>query len=103
MRHEFRQNDRVALTIGSGGVAHVRLIRDDKLNALDGQMLSALIEAGKTLFDTPGLRAVVLAGEGRAFGAGLDLAAMAEPGSLGTASLTERTHGNANLFQQVGL
>src|ERR1700712_2908012 len=103
MRHEFRKNDRVGLTIGLDGVAHVRLIRDDKLNSLDGAMFDALIEAGKTLFDTPGLRAVVLAGEGRAFCAGLDLAAMGEPGSFGTAPLTERTHGNANLFQQVGL
>ena len=103
MRHEFRENDRVSLSLGSDGVAHVRLIRDDKLNALDGEMLDALIEAGKTLFDMPGLRAVVLAGEGRAFCAGLDLAAMGDPGSFGEAPLSERTHGNANLFQQVGL
>jgi enoyl-CoA hydratase/carnithine racemase len=103
MRHEFRENDRVSLTIGGDGVAHVRLIRDAKLNALDGEMFNALIEVGKTLFDTPGLRAVVLAGEGRAFCAGLDLAAMAQPDGLGIASLTARTHGNANLFQQVAL
>src|SRR5438128_721631 len=103
MRHEFRENDRVSLTIGTDGVAHVRLIREDKLNALDGAMIDALIDAGKTLFDTPGLRAVVLAGEGRAFCAGLDLGAMAEPGSLGSAPLTERTHGNANLFQQLAM
>lgn len=103
MRHEFRENDRVSVTIGGDGVAHVRLIRDDKLNALDGEMLDALLEAGTTLFDNPGLRAVVLAGEGRAFCAGLDLAAMAQPASLDAAPLTERTHGNANLFQQVGL
>lgn len=103
MRHEFRENDRVSLVIGADGVAHVRLIRDDKLNALDPAMFAALLDAGQTLFDTPGLRAVVLAGEGRAFSAGLDLAAMGEPGSLGAAPLTERTHGNANLFQQVAL
>jgi enoyl-CoA hydratase/carnithine racemase len=104
MRHEFRENDRVSLSVGADGVAQVRLIRDDKLNALDGPMFDTLIDVGKTLFDTPGLRAVVLAGEGRAFCAGLDLAAMAEPGgSLGRVPLTERTHGNANLFQQVAL
>jgi enoyl-CoA hydratase/carnithine racemase len=103
MRHEFRENDRVSLSLGSDGVAQVRMTRDDKLNALDGAMLDGLIEAGKTLFDTSGLRAVVLAGEGRAFCAGLDLAAIAGAGSLDDAPLTERTHGNANLFQQVAL
>ena len=103
MRHEFRENDRVSLTLDGDGVAHVRLIRDDKLNALDGAMLEALLEVGTALFDTPGLRAVVLAGEGRAFCAGLDLGAMTDPGGLDGTPLTERTHGNANRFQQVGL
>jgi enoyl-CoA hydratase/carnithine racemase len=63
-------------------------------------MFAALLEAGQALFDWPGLRAVVLSGEGRAFCAGLDLNAMA--GLLDT-PLTERTHGNANLFQQAAL
>lgn len=103
MRHEFRENDRVSLTLGADGIAQVRLIRDDKLNALDGAMFEALLDVGKALFDTPGLRAVVLAGEGRAFCAGLDLAAMAQPDGLGVTPLTDRTHGNANLFQQAAL
>lgn len=103
MRHEFRENDRVNLTFDGDGVAHVRLIREDKLNAMDAAMFDALLDVGQALFDMPGLRAVVLAGEGRAFCAGLDLAAMGEPGSFGVAPLTERTYGNANLFQQVGL
>lgn len=103
MRHEFRDNDRVSLTLGATGVAQVRLIRSDKLNALDEAMFEALLDVGKALFETPGLRAVVLAGEGRTFCAGLDLAAMAGSGELGTTPLTDRTHGNANLFQQVAL
>jgi enoyl-CoA hydratase/carnithine racemase len=103
MRHEFRENDRVSLALGADGVAQVRLTRADKLNALDPAMLESLLDVGKSLFDTPGLRAVVLAGEGRAFCAGLDLAAMAGSDGLGAISLTDRTHGNANLFQQVAL
>lgn len=103
MRHEFRENDRVSLALGADGVAQVRLIRDEKLNALDGAMIDALLDAGMALFDMPGLRAVVLAGEGRAFCAGLDLAAMGQPDALGAAPLAERTHGNANRFQQVAL
>ncbi len=103
MRHEFRENDRVSLALGADGVAQVRLTRDEKLNALDDAMIEALLDVGMTLFDMPGLRAVVLAGEGRAFCAGLDLAAMAAPDALGAAPLAERTHGNANRFQQVAL
>lgn len=104
MRHEFRENDRVSLALGADGVAQVRLTRDDKLNALDGAMFEALLDAGKALFDMPGLRAVVLAGEGRAFCAGLDLAEMGKPDGLGgPAALSDRTHGNANEFQQAAL
>ncbi|MDT8760796.1 crotonase/enoyl-CoA hydratase family protein [Sphingomonas psychrotolerans] len=80
-------------------VADVKLARPDKLNALDPAMFAALIEAIARLSDTPGLRAVVLSGEGRGFCAGLDMASMASGGS-GT-DLATRTHGVANDFQQV--
>ena len=103
MRQEFRENDRVSLALGDNGVAQVRLIRGDKLNALDAPMFDALLDAGQALFDMPGLRAVVLSGEGRAFSAGLDLAAMDAPDALGDSPLSERTHGNANRFQQAAL
>jgi enoyl-CoA hydratase/carnithine racemase len=66
--------DRVLCSI-SGGVADVRLNRPEKLNALDMAMFTALAETAAGLADAPGLRAVVLSGEGRSFCAGLDLAA----------------------------
>ncbi|WP_095012869.1 crotonase/enoyl-CoA hydratase family protein [Tsuneonella mangrovi] len=99
---EFRKNDRVSIAVDDDGVAQVRMIRADKMNALDPDMFSRLIEAGQWLHDAKGVRAVVLAGEGRAFCAGLDLGRFAasrenEP------PLTERTHGNANLAQQVAM
>ena len=96
-------NDRVSVAIDAG-VAEVRLTRGDKMNALDPAMIDALVGAIDDLHQTPGLRAVVLSGEGRAFCAGLDMASMAaigEGGGLGGASLTDRTHGPANIFQQV--
>ncbi len=65
------------------GVAHVRLRRPDKLNALDGPMIDGLLGAGKALLDDRSLRAVVLSGEGRAFCAGLDFG--------GFAALTQKT------------
>ena len=52
----------------------VRLNRPDKLNALDGALVAALVEAARPEGRRP-VRAVVLSGEGRAFCAGLDFAA----------------------------
>jgi enoyl-CoA hydratase/carnithine racemase len=63
--------DRVKVSL-SGGVADVRLNRPDKMNALDGALYEALIEAGDRLKEDRSVRAVVLSGEGEAFCAGLD-------------------------------
>ena len=54
------------------GVADVRLARPDKRNALDMAMFAALVSTGERLKSEPGLRAVVLSGEGPDFCAGLD-------------------------------
>lgn len=54
------------------GVADVRLARPDKRNALDMAMFAGLITTGERLKAEPGLRAVVLSGEGPDFCAGLD-------------------------------
>jgi enoyl-CoA hydratase/carnithine racemase len=69
-------SDRVTIRIDNG-VADVRLNRPDKLNALDPAMMRALAEAGDRVAATPGVRAAVLSGEGRAFCAGLDFASFA--------------------------
>lgn len=82
------------------GVADVRLSRPDKLNALDMSMLKALSEAPARLAAQPGLRAVVLSGEGRGFCAGLDMETMAGLAGDGL-DIVSRTHDLANLFQQT--
>ena len=64
-------SDRVLISI-SNGVADVKFNRADKRNALDGAMFSAIAEAGERLKTEPGLRAVVLSGDGASFCAGLD-------------------------------
>ena len=69
-------SDRVVVS-NEGGIAEVRLNRPEKLNALDGAMFQALVEAGRSLARDRKLRAVVLSGEGRAFCAGLDFASFA--------------------------
>ena len=96
--------DRITVTI-EDGVADVRLVRTDKMNALDDAMFSALVETGERLKTEPGLRAVVLSGDGRAFCAGLDIGnfgRMAEGGrraAPGGDDFAERTHGVANRAQ----
>lgn len=80
-------NDRVQVEI-TNGVADVRLIRVDKMNALDDAMFSGLIETGERLKAEKGVRAVVLSGEGRAFCAGLDM------GSFGQMASGERRQRN---------
>ena len=97
--------DRVALTIADG-IAHVRLTRGDKLNALDPAMFEAMAAVIARLAEATDVRCVLLSGEGRGFCAGLDMAAMAgmagmATGGTGGLLTTERTHGLANLAQQV--
>ena len=95
----LRVSDRVNLVL-EDGVAEVRLTRADKMNALDPAMIEAIADVIDQLAATPGLRAVVLSGEGRAFCAGLDMMSMA--GLAGTDfDVMARTHGPANVFQQV--
>ncbi len=101
--------DRIRCTI-TDGVADVRLSRADKMNALDDAMFEALIDTGERLCTEPGLRAVVLSGEGRAFCAGLDMSrfqSMANPeGGQKVGSqmrLGTRTHGLANRPQHSAL
>ncbi|HEY6983791.1 crotonase/enoyl-CoA hydratase family protein [Reyranella sp.] len=100
--------DRVSIDL-KDGVADVRLIRADKMNALDPAMFEGILEAGEKLAGMKGLRAVVLSGEGKAFCAGLDMgsfAAMKDGGNQegdkvpGVRDLTRRTHGIANRPQQ---
>lgn len=93
-------SDRVSVTV-EDGVADVRLVRADKMNALDPAMFEALIGAGLRLKEERGVRAVVLSGEGRAFCAGLDMGNFQRTAEAGRETRAEgrligRTHGIAN-------
>ncbi|WP_342657883.1 crotonase/enoyl-CoA hydratase family protein [Sphingomonas sp. NY01] len=90
--------DRVAITLADG-VAEVRLARAAKMNAIDAPMFAQIADTIAALATRAEVRVVILSGEGNAFCAGLDMAAMAGGGS---GLLTEeRTHGAANLVQQA--
>lgn len=95
-------NDRIQVSM-KDGVADVRLVRGDKMNALDAAMFDALVGTAAKLKDEKALRAVVISGEGKAFCAGLDMgrfAAMGE-GTSDLRDLAKRTHGLANHSQQA--
>ncbi len=98
-------HERITITVDRG-VADVRLVRADKMNALDERMFDALVEAGDALARDSAVRCVVLSGEGKAFCAGIDMAALADLIGLDDTpakSLSPRTHGIANKPQQAVL
>ena len=92
--------DRVSITINDG-IADVRMTRADKRNALDGAMFSALAEAGERLKSEPGVRVVVLSGEGSSFCAGLDFSTMTALAGGGS-DRAERS-GNPGSLQPGGI
>lgn len=97
--------NRISLEINEG-VAHVRFIRADKMNALDTQMFDAIAEVGEQLRSNSAIRVVVLSAEGKAFCAGLDTSnftemASGERGDVARTSLEDRTHGIANRAQHA--
>lgn len=84
------------------GVADVRLVRADKMNALDQLMFDALVVAGDIIRARDDVRAIVLSGDGPAFCAGLDLQSFENMTDTAVRiDLIERTHGIANIAQHV--
>ncbi|WZH38408.1 MAG: enoyl-CoA hydratase-related protein [Microbacterium enclense] len=66
-----------------GAIATITLDRAEKRNALDAETLGALVDALRRFDDDPAVRAIVIAGDERAFAAGADL------GDLGSAGAVE--------------
>jgi enoyl-CoA hydratase/carnithine racemase len=90
------------------GIADVRMVRADKMNAIDPAMFLALAETGEELKRRNDVRVVVLSGEGKAFCAGLDMQSMAQLAAPANDSrdtvlddAAKRTDAGANLAQQA--
>ncbi|WP_428928419.1 crotonase/enoyl-CoA hydratase family protein [Marinibacterium sp. SX1] len=93
---------RVSVTL-EDHVATVMLTRGDKMNALDDEMIAAILAAAEEV-GASGARAVVLAGEGRSFCAGLDLQSFARMAGMDVEGwLMARSHHDANGMQEVAL
>ncbi|MDM0013563.1 crotonase/enoyl-CoA hydratase family protein [Variovorax sp. J22P168] len=104
--------DRIETIRHADGVVELQLSRADKMNALDPAMFDALLETGARLCGDAEVRAVVIAGRGKAFCAGLDMASMQRlqqggSGVIGQGAVPQdllaRTHGIANAAQQVAM
>jgi enoyl-CoA hydratase/carnithine racemase len=92
---------RVAVEIADH-VAVVTLTRPDKHNALDVPMFEQIVAAADRLAREPGVRAVVLHGEGPSFCSGLDVVSIMAAGN-GLDGLVDRARGEVpNWFQQAG-
>jgi enoyl-CoA hydratase len=85
-------------------IAVLRLHRPDKLNALNRELIDALLAAVDSLEGTPEVKAVIVTGEGdRAFAAGADIAAMAEMTPPEAKAFAERGHRLAAAMEQSRL
>lgn len=102
-------NDRIELTV-ENHIAHVKLSRADKMNALDNKMFDAIPMVGELIRQDSSIRVVVISGDGGNFCAGLDKSNFAsilekkgvsleddEPAMV----LADRTHGISNALQYV--
>jgi enoyl-CoA hydratase/carnithine racemase len=86
-------------------IAFVRLTRADKMNAVDQEMIDAIIAAGQEVAASDA-RVAVISGEGKAFCAGIDVSGLA--GMMGNDPadvLMPRTHGEGttNQWQEVAM
>ena len=66
------ESGRIEIETG-GGIAHVELAREARLNAMDGEMFEAIGDAFRRLGRDGAVRAILISGRGRHFTAGLDL------------------------------
>ncbi len=93
-------SERVKVSIASD-IARVRLYRADKRNALDLEMFRSIVAAQKQVRSHPGVRVVILTGEGEDFCSGLDVKSMMSSRAAMIRLLWKWFPWNANLAQQV--
>ncbi|WP_299878884.1 crotonase/enoyl-CoA hydratase family protein [uncultured Sulfitobacter sp.] len=95
---------RVSVTI-ENHIAQVRLTRADKMNAVDQDMIDAIIAAGQEVAAS-NVRVVVLSGDGKGFCAGIDVSGLSQMiGKDPSELLMPRTHGDGttNQWQEVAM
>lgn len=84
-----------------GAIAHLRFNRPQALNAIDVAMARAFLGACEDIAADPGVRVVWLSGEGRAFMAGGDIAAMGSDPVPVAEQLIAGMHGGLRVLAQL--
>lgn len=93
-------SERVRLEIRDE-VAYVSMVRTDKYNALDWEMLTALVDTAEKIGRNKLIRAVVLQGEGKAFCSGLDFPSFTKQPVRMVRGFLKYGVKTTNLFQEV--
>ncbi len=91
---------RVSVQI-ENSIAHVKLARPAKRNALDMDMFKSIVSAIKTLRNDRHIRAVIVTGEGEDFCSGLDVKSMMKTATGPLKLLAKINPWSANLAQKV--
>jgi 2-(1,2-epoxy-1,2-dihydrophenyl)acetyl-CoA isomerase len=84
-----------------GAVAHLRFNRPSRLNAVDIPTSNAFLECCRTIAASPDIRAVVLGGEGDAFGVGGDLNELKSDPASSALPLLEPIHEAVKLMAEL--
>lgn len=83
-----------------GAVAHIRFNRPERLNAVNVPTSKAFLECCRTIAASPDIRAVVLGGEGDAFGVGGDLNELDADAAERAPALIEPVHEAVKLMAE---
>jgi enoyl-CoA hydratase/carnithine racemase len=83
-----------------GAIAHVRLNRPDKLNAMNAELHAELGQVWEDFRDDPSLRVAILSGNGRCFSAGADLTGGAPTNYRYTGEFVDITQ-TRNVFKPI--
>jgi enoyl-CoA hydratase len=83
------------------GIATITINRPDVLNALNQDVLNDLLSAGNEAEKDGNIKVVILTGEGRAFVAGADIAAMKNMTTQEALAFTKLGHSVMNSFERM--
>jgi enoyl-CoA hydratase/carnithine racemase len=84
-----------------GAVGRLTLDRPDKLNPLSTATLAELAAAARWFDERPGVKVVIVAGAGRAFSAGADLASFGGPQEVPTREAADRGREMAEALERM--